>query len=248
MEEILTSVPHNQHNLLRYPQQKPSCTQQGTRSVLTSGWCPKSRKPNAHTQIKNKWCDIVFFNGSSFGARKKVLTRRWGDFDGHLGIENRRREQQAEYAWSQFQMKHLGAAAEESVETTKEGRETEVEQGWTKVIKPKRKGLCTSADVLVAESRYSLRYPDRHTWKHRSQVIWPDGRPQIASHLTWWPPNKNRQNTLISLRTGVNDSRTPRVGRTSWQLLSRSHKSTPALHTPCPYRVANPFGAEHCVC
>ena len=44
-------------------------------------------------------------------------------------------------------------AAEKAVEPEKDKNEVEVEQGWTRVVRKGRKGLCTSAGVIVATNK-----------------------------------------------------------------------------------------------
>ena len=67
----------------------------------------------------------------------------------HIGIEHRNSEQQADEAWSQQSWR---VTAEENVYTV-EKSEAEVEQGWTEVVRERRKGVCTSGVVVATSKR-----------------------------------------------------------------------------------------------
>ena len=72
-----------------------------------------------------------------------------GSLDVHIGTEHRNSEQQADEAWSQQSWR---VAAEGNVSTVDKS-EAEVEQGWTKVVRERRKGVCTSGVVVATSKR-----------------------------------------------------------------------------------------------
>ena len=67
------------------------------------------------------------------GTLKKFIQ---GMIGAYKGIEHRKREQEAAEAWSQLRRRRV--AAEEAMTTKKDEKETEVERGWSSVVRKKR--------------------------------------------------------------------------------------------------------------
>ena len=63
--------------------------------------------------------------------------------DVHIGIEHRKRSQL--HGWT--------VAAQEAAKKEKDEKETEVEQGGTKGVECKRRGLCTSGGFVLVLSK-----------------------------------------------------------------------------------------------
>ena len=83
--------------------------------------------------------------------------------DVYMGIEHRKREQQAEDG-RQLQIKGWRVAAAEAVMTAHEGGEAEVEQGWTTAVKRQIKG---TVDVRRRFRRAEPRYcKSSAKWRH----------------------------------------------------------------------------------
>ena len=92
----------------------------------------------------HKWCNIVLLNGShveSESERKRVASGRG------VGTTHR-----------------VESCGGRSCEDRERKEATEIGQGWTTVVRNKRKGLCTSTGRFVAKGVISpaRRHPERH--------------------------------------------------------------------------------------